>query len=169
MNYSVLQKGNGCSCPSLGELCSEERRGPGWLMVCRLGWESLRQRGGCPTLGQENGVWTFLVLCRDSPIIPEMRSQFISCEVGGSCCCQRGSLAEGISLPEGTVSRCREVLGEQALSTTLKPHRFTLMPSNPLMPRQRLLVGDAFSNSRAFMLCAMEASQPFLRISFPLG
>lgn len=51
-------------------------------MMGRLGWGSARQRGGCPALGQENGVWTLPAPRRDSPIIPEMRSQFISCEVG---------------------------------------------------------------------------------------
>lgn len=33
-------------------------------------------------MGQENGVWTFPAPWRDSPVLPEMRSQFISREVG---------------------------------------------------------------------------------------
>lgn len=50
--------------------------------MCRLGWGSVRQRGGCPSLRQWSGAWTLPALCRDSPITPEMQSQFISHEVG---------------------------------------------------------------------------------------
>lgn len=79
----------------------------------------------------------------------------------GLCCCQRGCLAEGISLPGGIVSRCRGVRRSR-LHTSFKPSRCLLMP------RQRLLVGDAFSNGRTFMLGAVETLQPFWRISLPL-
>lgn len=78
----------------------------------------MRQREDCPALGQEKGLWTFPAPHRDGPAVPEMQSQYISCEVG-----------EGISLPEGIILRCREALREGGFTYKLQTPRCLLMPA----------------------------------------
>lgn len=93
--------------------------------MCRLGWRSVRQREGCPALGQENGLWTFPAHKEMVLTVPEMQSQYISCEVGVVLLSEVG---EGMSLPEGIVSRCREVLRVADFTYKLQAPRYILMP-----------------------------------------
>lgn len=57
--------------------------------------------------------------------VPEMQNQYISCEVGVVLLSEVG---EGISLPEGTVSRCREALRGAGFTYKLQTPRCILMP-----------------------------------------
>lgn len=50
--------------------------------------------------------------------VPEMQSQDISCQVGVVLLSEVG---EGISLPEGIVSRCREALRGAGFTKDFKP------------------------------------------------
>lgn len=50
--------------------------------------------------------------------VPEMQRQYISCEVGVVLLSEVG---EGISLPEGIVSRCREALKGAGFTKGFQP------------------------------------------------
>lgn len=57
--------------------------------------------------------------------VPEMQSQYTSCEVGVVLLSEVG---EGISLPEGIVSSCREALRGAGFTYKLQTPRCLLMP-----------------------------------------
>lgn len=57
--------------------------------------------------------------------VPEMQSHYISCEVGVALLSEVG---EGISLPEGIVSRCREALRGAGFTYKLQTSRCILVP-----------------------------------------